>query len=123
MTKKNTGNLENLDFPEMIKEMAQQDRMLGNESERICDHCGYPTHYSASFMLEDDVWLEANQGRLEGFMHIDCVEMALGRPLTIDDFKSAPINLTFFIGFRMGVEKVLQEVSKQGVIIEEKEIN
>lgn len=100
------------DFEAVLDELKIKDTEFSVHRQKNCSFCGMPAFFSAQFMLNDDVWLAANGGS-KGLMHIGCVEKALGRPLNIEDFKNVAINLPIFLGFKMGVEQVLREVTEQ----------
>ena len=58
-----------------------------------CGICGLDVYKAGHhpYMLNDDVWLAANNGKVDGCLCIPCAELQLGRLLTHDDFKPALI--------------------------------
>lgn len=71
-----------------------------------CRVCGYGGRRYNFYMMRDEVWMLANGGRRAGIMCLRCARSALGRPLSMDDFKPGlPIN-------EMGVwQALLDEVN------------
>jgi|ETNmetMinimDraft_2_1059921.scaffolds.fasta_scaffold157905_1 hypothetical protein len=66
------------------------------EVNRDCGNC-YEDCFveSQRFMLNDDLWLEVNNGKKEGKLCLDCVEDKLGRELTMYDLKDVQVNYKF----------------------------
>jgi hypothetical protein len=56
---------------------------------RLCIDCGSDVT-AQQFMVYDEVW--ASAGLDDGWICVDCLEAALGRPLTGADFPSVPCN-------------------------------
>lgn len=76
-------------------------------SDFLCHDCRTPVW---SYMLRDDVWLEAWPGyrllklanpSIKYLLCLDCVEERLYRRLTIGDFVDTPINAQIFFGYSM----------------------
>jgi hypothetical protein len=66
-----------------------------------CMDCkaGYPL----SFVVEDDVWEAA--GLTTGIICYPCFEKRLGRKLTVQDLKHAPVNESIFYGYLLALER------------------
>lgn len=43
-------------------------------------------------MLNNDVWHKVTEGLTHGFMCFECMELNLGREITVDDIKDVPMN-------------------------------
>lgn len=56
---------------------------------RPCSECLLPV--DRLFMVHDDLWTSAVEDVKE-LLHAECLEKRLGRPLTLNDFTTAPIN-------------------------------
>jgi|TARA_Y100000310_G_C20504042_1_gene725492 hypothetical protein len=68
------------------------------ESDKSCGRC-YKECLAGSrddFMLEDKLWLKVNGGVSKGKLCYDCVEIGLGRELTMSDLKDVSVNYKFF---------------------------
>ena len=80
---------------------ALKAREARRERERLlkCRQCGRPCF--DDYMVRDDVWLQTGLGRLEGVLHLGCLEVRLGRPLRADDLTEAPVNGGIRHGMRM----------------------
>jgi hypothetical protein len=68
----------------------------------LCQDCGFNTTPCTGkrgcrhggkwewYMVRDAVWTEARAA--DGYLCIGCLERRLGRPLTSEDFSTAPVN-------------------------------
>ena len=66
--------------------------------DRRCFVCGQECqeHYA----LKDEIWRAVMPSR-RGFLHLGCLESAIGRPLSADDFKeAAPVNAALLFVMR-----------------------
>lgn len=61
----------------------------------VCPDCnrGVDDYY----MVKDKVWDEHGCGH--GQMHMECLSKRMGRPLSIDDFTDAVVNMKFKQGY------------------------
>ena len=78
-----------------------------------CAICGLEIDgYDFSWMTTGSVWEKA--GLIKGqFAHLECVEIRLGRKLQIEDFpKHLPLNNAIHWGFKLGLRKVADEISR-----------
>lgn len=67
---------------------------------RQCLNCMLTVH--EEYMVHNEVWRQVAKPQ-EGVLHLVCLEAMLGRPLTIDDFTTVPVNNAIFFGYRVGV--------------------
>lgn len=76
---------------------------------RVCKHCGSPEAIVTfgrrlvdwtleQYMVKDATWPIEKRG----YLHLKCLEVVLGRKLTIEDFPTLPINSSILFGYRMG---------------------
>ena len=63
-----------------------------------CDLCGEAER--SGYMVHPHVWAQA-MPTPEGLLHLNCLEIRLGRPLTVDDFTAAPGNEPLRFGYAM----------------------
>ncbi len=63
-----------------------------------CGDCASPRD---EYMVLDTVWAAAGFTSRKGVVCLDCLEARLGRPLTLADFNSAPINFSLRFGYKM----------------------
>lgn len=68
-----------------------------------CMDCEEPNH--DDYMVDDDVWLAAVPDG-KGKLHAKCLEMRLGRELTLTDFThtwNLPANAPFRLGYKVAL--------------------
>ena len=73
------------------KEIKAQTTEFGeitlSASYSFCQVCG---KHSQPYMVTDEIWRES--GFSEGFACARCLQVALGRSLTLEDFADLPVN-------------------------------
>lgn len=58
--------------------------------ELLCDCCGVEIFVDTNMvMLNDSLWLEVNNGQMEGALCDKCIELKLSRPINRKDFKES----------------------------------
>lgn len=67
-----------------------QQRKLEHLRTTTCAHCGRIC--GDSYMVHDELWAKADVDR--GVLHLRCLQIRLGRKLTLGDFTNYPINET-----------------------------
>ena len=82
---------------------AQKDARTKRARRFVCGSCGDP--FWEEYMLHDAVWRQA-WPLGEGFLHLSCAELLLGRPLTIDDFKDVPGNDMIRFGYELAARSL-----------------
>lgn len=68
-------------------------------ARRICAECGQVPN--ETYMVNDEVWAAADMKK-RGFLHLNCLELRLGRNLEIEDFTAWPVNNDIRFGYIMG---------------------
>lgn len=82
-----------------LKSYNARKKNDGKQKYRMCSVCdAYPDPY----MVKPEVWAHAGFPR-DVLVCLSCFEKAFGRPLVLQDFTEAPINIPIFLGFRMGM--------------------
>ena len=86
----------------MLKEIQLLMDKLPPKSIRglSCDTCNI---IYFTYMITDDVWLSIFDN-LKGYCCLKCLELKLGRELTIKDFVPTPINFNIIYGMERGCE-------------------
>jgi hypothetical protein len=56
------------------------------EINRLTICAGCDQKCADAYMVKDEVWMETGLGNRGGVLHLKCLEISIGRELTIDDF-------------------------------------
>lgn len=92
----------------VMKSYEARKKSGGKQKLRMCVVCdAFPDPY----MVKPEVWAHAGFPR-DVLVCLSCLEKAFGRPLVIQDFTEAPINIPIFLGFRMGAINACNEDNK-----------
>lgn len=70
-----------------------------NFDDRPCFDCGQPTRPQDEpgeiYMVEDEVWQDSGAPK-DAYLCIGCLEIRIGRTITLWDFTDAPVNHPMF---------------------------
>lgn len=84
-----------------IKRFAQKAaKENGNLSVIVsweCPHCGQSVGRDY-YMVTDETWALA-EVPIDSQLHLLCLQERIGRPLTIEDFTEAPVNMLIHFGY------------------------
>jgi len=90
-----------VEFKKIRRKVARWVCNIIDPYREVCPVCGKPAW--SNYMVKREVWGELPLHLRKRLIHFWCLEVVLGRALTIGDLAKASINEDFRFAFRMGL--------------------
>jgi hypothetical protein len=67
-----------------IFEIADRLEVIDKQKDRKCEHCGERDAFEP-YTVKKEVWALSGLSPKGGLLHLACLELKIGRPITVDD--------------------------------------